>query len=66
MQTLPHKMKLPVSYYIGRPEAIGAWRIDGLQGVFVQSCKQADHLSNGDPLRKPKPAQDKLYARVKM
>ena len=35
--------------------------IDGLHGTFTQSCILTYDLCTGEPLRRPKPAQDEWY-----
>ena len=42
-----------------RPSGLG--EIDGLHGTSTQSCILTYDLCTGEPLRRPKPAQDKWY-----
>ena len=42
-----------------RPSGLG--EIDGLHGTSTQSCILTYNLCTGEPLRRPKPAQDEWY-----
>ena len=42
-----------------RPSGLG--EIDGLHGTSTQSCILTYDLCTGEPLRRPKPAQDEWY-----
>ena len=46
-------------YITPRPSGLG--EIDGLHGTSTQSCILTYDLCTGEPLRRPKPAQDELY-----
>ena len=44
-----------------RPRPSGLGEIDGLHGTSTQSCILTYDLCTGEPLRRPKPAQDEWY-----
>ena len=44
-----------------RPSPSGLGEIDGLHGTSTQSCILTYDLCTGEPLRRPKPAQDEWY-----
>ena len=44
-----------------RPHPSGLGEIDGLHGTSTQSCILTYDLCNGEPLRRPKPAQNEWY-----
>ena len=44
-----------------RPRPSGLGEIDGLHGTSMQSCILTYDLCTGEPLRRPKPAQDEWY-----
>ena len=44
-----------------RPRPSGLGEIDGLHGTSMQSCIMTYDLCTGEPLRRPKPAQDEWY-----
>ena len=44
-----------------RPRPSGLGKIDGLHGTSTQSCILTYDLCPGEPLRRPKPAQDEGY-----
>ena len=44
-----------------RPRLSGLGEIDGLHGTSTQSCILTYDLCTGEPLRRPKPAQDEWY-----
>ena len=46
---------------IPRPRPSGLGEIDGLHGTSTQSCILTYGLCTGEPLRRPKPAQDEWY-----
>ena len=46
---------------INRPRPSGLGEIDGLHGTSTQSCILTYDLCTGEPLRRPKPAQDEWY-----
>ena len=57
-----------ITYYIHvqpnigiRPRPSGLGEIDGLHGTSTQSCILTYDLCTGEPLRRPKPAQDEWY-----
>ena len=49
-----------------RPRPSGLGEIDGLHGTSTQSCILTYDLCTGEPLRRPKPAQDEWYMYVIM
>ena len=46
---------------MSRPRPLGLGEIDGLHGTSTQSCILTYDLCTGEPLRRPKPAQDEWY-----
>ena len=46
---------------VSRPRPSGLGEIDGLHGTSTQSCTLTYDLCTGEPLRRPKPAQDEWY-----
>ena len=50
-----------ITSYPSRPRPSGLGEIDGLHGTSTQSCILTYDLCTGEPLRRPKPAQDEWY-----
>ena len=53
-------MKIATTFTV-RPRPSGLGEIDGLHGTSTQSCILTYDLCTGEPLRRPKPAQDEWY-----
>ena len=53
------KMNIPIMSTV--PKCLFLGEIDGLHGTSTQSCILTYDLCTGEPLRRPKPAQDEWY-----
>ena len=60
MKSIP-QIIITYNKYTIRPRPSGLGEIDGLHGTSTQSCILTYDLCTGEPLRRPKPAQDEWY-----